>query len=104
VETVYGLTSLDHRDADPRLLASWIRSHWTIKNREDEGAGAGTPLLIGWLQHLQNITPPVPALNPRSDAPHTTLRQPWPPPAIAVHQDEARWVKAADVVRHRGRR
>ncbi len=33
VETVYALTSLDHRNADPRLLASWIRSHWTIENR-----------------------------------------------------------------------
>jgi predicted transposase YbfD/YdcC len=32
VETVYALTSLDHRGADPRLLASWIRSHWTIEN------------------------------------------------------------------------
>jgi predicted transposase YbfD/YdcC len=33
VETVYALTSLDHRAADPRLLACWIRSHWTIENR-----------------------------------------------------------------------
>jgi predicted transposase YbfD/YdcC len=32
VETVYAITSLDHRDADPRLLAGWIRSHWTIEN------------------------------------------------------------------------
>ncbi len=32
VETVYAITSLDHRDADPRLLAAWIRSHWTIEN------------------------------------------------------------------------
>jgi predicted transposase YbfD/YdcC len=32
VETVYALTSLGHRDADPRLLAGWIRSHWTIEN------------------------------------------------------------------------
>jgi len=32
VETVYAITSLGHRDADPRLLASWIRSHWTIEN------------------------------------------------------------------------
>jgi predicted transposase YbfD/YdcC len=33
VETVYALTSLGHRDADPRLLACWIRSHWTIENQ-----------------------------------------------------------------------
>jgi predicted transposase YbfD/YdcC len=33
VETVYGITSLDHRDACPRLLAGWIRGHWTIENR-----------------------------------------------------------------------
>ena len=32
VETVYAITSLGHRDADPRLLADWIRSHWTIEN------------------------------------------------------------------------
>jgi predicted transposase YbfD/YdcC len=32
VETVYAITSLGYRDADPRLLAGWIRSHWTIEN------------------------------------------------------------------------
>jgi predicted transposase YbfD/YdcC len=32
VETVYAITSLGHRDADPRLLAGWIRTHWTIEN------------------------------------------------------------------------
>jgi predicted transposase YbfD/YdcC len=32
VQTVYAITSLGHRDADPRLLAGWIRSHWTIEN------------------------------------------------------------------------
>lgn len=32
VETVYAITSLDHRDANPRLLAGWIRSHWSIEN------------------------------------------------------------------------
>ena len=32
VETVYAITSLDHHDADARLLAAWIRSHWTIEN------------------------------------------------------------------------
>ena len=33
VETVYAITSLGRRDADPRLPADWIRSHWTIENR-----------------------------------------------------------------------
>ena len=32
VETVYAITSLRHRDADARLPAAWIRSHWTIEN------------------------------------------------------------------------
>ncbi|MCV2491907.1 ISAs1 family transposase, partial [Geodermatophilus sp. YIM 151500] len=32
VKIVYAITSLGHRDADPRLLAGWIRSHWTIEN------------------------------------------------------------------------
>ena len=32
METVYAITSLGHRDADARLLAGWIRSHWTIEN------------------------------------------------------------------------
>jgi predicted transposase YbfD/YdcC len=33
VETVYAITSLGHRDADLRLLAGWIRSHWRVENR-----------------------------------------------------------------------
>lgn len=33
VETVYALTSLDHRAADPDLLAVWLRGHWAIENR-----------------------------------------------------------------------
>jgi predicted transposase YbfD/YdcC len=32
VETVYAITSLGPRDADARLLAAWIRSHWRIEN------------------------------------------------------------------------
>jgi len=31
-ETVYAVTSLDYRAADPGLLAAWIRRHWTIEN------------------------------------------------------------------------
>jgi hypothetical protein len=30
---VYAVTSLDHRAADPRLLARWLRGHWAIENR-----------------------------------------------------------------------
>src|SRR5688572_28958779 len=33
VETVYALTSLDHRAADLALLAAWLRGHWGIENR-----------------------------------------------------------------------
>ena len=32
VETVYAITSLGYRDADPALLAAWIRGHWGIEN------------------------------------------------------------------------
>jgi predicted transposase YbfD/YdcC len=33
VETVYAVTSLDYRHADPGLLAVWIQGHWGIENR-----------------------------------------------------------------------
>jgi predicted transposase YbfD/YdcC len=33
VEIVYALTSLDHRAADPGLLAGWLRGHWEVENR-----------------------------------------------------------------------
>jgi predicted transposase YbfD/YdcC len=33
VETVYAITSLDYRHADPGLLAVWIQGHWGIENR-----------------------------------------------------------------------
>src|SRR3954447_18042776 len=33
VEIVYAITSLDHRTADPRLLAAWLQGHWAIENR-----------------------------------------------------------------------
>ncbi|GEL20892.1 ISAs1 family transposase [Pseudonocardia asaccharolytica] len=32
-ETVYAITSLTGTDADPSLLARWIRGHWSIENR-----------------------------------------------------------------------
>lgn len=32
-ETVYAITSLNHRQADPGLLAGWIQGHWGIENR-----------------------------------------------------------------------
>jgi predicted transposase YbfD/YdcC len=31
--SVYAITSLTHRRADPGRLATWIRSHWRIENR-----------------------------------------------------------------------
>ncbi len=33
METVYAITSLDHRDAHPGLLADWLQGHWSIENR-----------------------------------------------------------------------
>ena len=33
VETVYALTSLDHRVTDLAVLAAWLRGHWEIENR-----------------------------------------------------------------------
>ncbi|WP_226351976.1 ISAs1 family transposase [Pseudonocardia sp. ICBG601] len=32
-ETAYAITSLTSTDADPGLLARWIRGHWSIENR-----------------------------------------------------------------------
>ena len=32
-EVVYAITSLDHRSADPGLLADWLQDHWGIENR-----------------------------------------------------------------------
>jgi predicted transposase YbfD/YdcC len=32
-EVVYAITSLDHRQADPGLLAGWLQGHWGIENR-----------------------------------------------------------------------
>jgi predicted transposase YbfD/YdcC len=32
-EVVYATTSLTYRQADPQLLATWIRGHWGIENR-----------------------------------------------------------------------
>src|SRR3954452_4659520 len=31
VETVYAITSLDARQAEPALLATWVRGHWSIE-------------------------------------------------------------------------
>jgi predicted transposase YbfD/YdcC len=33
VQTVYAITSLDSRQADPALLATWVRGHWSIEVR-----------------------------------------------------------------------
>jgi predicted transposase YbfD/YdcC len=32
-EVVYAITCLDHRAADPGLLAGWLQNHWGIENR-----------------------------------------------------------------------
>ena len=31
MQTVYAITSLDAHDADPALLACWVRGHWSIE-------------------------------------------------------------------------
>jgi predicted transposase YbfD/YdcC len=31
-DTVYAITSLEHRYADAALLATWLRTHWRIEN------------------------------------------------------------------------
>ena len=33
MQTVYAITSLDAHQADPALLATWIRGHWSIEAR-----------------------------------------------------------------------
>jgi predicted transposase YbfD/YdcC len=68
VEIVYAITSLDHRAADPRLLASWLRGHWAIENsvhhvrdvtqREDASRirlGAGPQLMAALRNTATNI-------------------------------------------------
>jgi len=34
-EVVYAITSLDHRQADPGLLADWLQNHWGIEVRHE---------------------------------------------------------------------
>ena len=33
MQTVYAITSLDARAADPAMLACWVRGHWAIEAR-----------------------------------------------------------------------
>src|SRR3954447_7836140 len=68
VEIVYAITSLDHRAADPRLLAAWLQGHWAIENsvhhvrdvtqREDASRihrGAGPQLMAALRNTATNI-------------------------------------------------
>src|SRR3954471_20673878 len=32
-EVVYAVTSLDHYQADPGLVADWLQQHWGVENR-----------------------------------------------------------------------
>jgi hypothetical protein len=77
VEVVYAVTSLDHRQVDPALLAAWIQDHWMIENavhhvrdvtqREDASsvrAGSG-PQVMAALRHT--------ALNLHRLAGHTNI-------------------------------
>jgi predicted transposase YbfD/YdcC len=68
IEIVYAVTSLDHRAADPRLLAAWLQGHWAIENsvhhvrdvtqREDASRirlGAGPQLMAALRNTATNI-------------------------------------------------
>src|SRR4051812_24362535 len=54
---------IDSTTPSGRDDSSTARTASSTTDGEDEQAGTGTPLVIGWLQHLQITTPPVPALN-----------------------------------------
>src|SRR3954468_6912753 len=56
---------IDSTTPSGRDDSSTARTASSTTDGEDEQAGTGTPLVIGWLQHLQITTPPVPALNPQ---------------------------------------
>ena len=68
MEIVSAITSLDHRAADPRLLADWLHGHWAIENsvhhvrdvtqREDTSRihrGAGPQLMAALRNTATNI-------------------------------------------------
>jgi predicted transposase YbfD/YdcC len=68
VEIVYAVTSLDHRAADLRLLATWLQGHWAIENsvhhvrdvtqREDASRirlGAGPQLMAALRRTATNV-------------------------------------------------
>jgi hypothetical protein len=87
-ETVYAVTLLDYRHADPGLLAVWIQGHWRIENREHHvrdvtqseersriRAGSGPHVLAALRNTALNLhrldgtpTSPAPSAGPPGDA------------------------------------
>ena len=91
VEIVYAITSLDHRAADPRLLADWLQGHWAIENsvhhvrdvtqREDASRirlGAGPQLMAA----LRNTATNIARLAGHSNIAAAQRTAAWSPTAI----------------------
>jgi predicted transposase YbfD/YdcC len=91
VEIVYAVTSLDHRAADPRLLATWLQGHWAIENsvhhvrdvtqREDASRirlGAGPQLMAA----LRNTATNIARLGGHSNIAAAQRAAAWSPNAI----------------------
>src|SRR3954447_2445111 len=96
VEIVYAVTSLNHRAADPRLLADWLRGHWAIENsvhhvrdvtqREDASRirlGAGPQLMAA----LRNTAANIARLTGHANIAAAQRTAAWSPTAInaALH-------------------
>src|SRR4051794_8829637 len=92
VEIVYAITSLDHRAADPRLLADWLQGHWAIESRvhyvrdvtEREDAsrirrGAGPQLMAA----LRNTATNIARLGGPANIPAAQRDAAWSPTAIS---------------------
>src|SRR5919107_1758658 len=109
IETVYAITSLTHRQAEPGLLAAWIRSHWCIENRlhwirdvtlgEDHSSIRTAPDRRSWPRSatLRSTSPGWPA-TPTSPPPNDTLPT-NPPPSIGSSppHDHQRWMGSSDL-------
>jgi predicted transposase YbfD/YdcC len=98
VETVYAVTSLDYRQADPTLLATWIQGHWGIENRvhhvrdvtqsEDRSrirAGSGPHVLAA----LRNTALNLHRLDGHTNIAHAQRRTAWQAGAALEHINAA---------------
>jgi predicted transposase YbfD/YdcC len=91
VEIVYAVTSLDHRAADPRLIAAWLQAHWAVENsvhyirdvtqREDASRirlGVGPQLMAA----LRNTATNIARLGGHSNIAAAQRAASWSPTAI----------------------